>query len=107
MCSYLYGSPVSYTVIRSRGRNLCVAYRPMATLRCLIKKYGDVNFNQLKGFNKPGWENETVLNEERKTMASAALLHFNGENYCEMIMNLDMKALSSFEMSMGVNFDDV
>jgi hypothetical protein len=58
---------------------LCVAYRPMATLRRLIKKYGDVDFNQLKGFNKPGWENETVLNEERKTMASAALLHFNGD----------------------------
>jgi hypothetical protein len=58
---------------------LCVAYRPMATLRRLIKKYGNVDFNQLKGFNKPGWKNETVLNEERKTMASAALLHFNGD----------------------------
>jgi hypothetical protein len=59
---------------------LCVTYHPMATTLCrLIKKYGDVNFNQLKGFNKPGWENEAVLNEERKTMASAALLHFNGD----------------------------
>jgi hypothetical protein len=51
----------------------------MATLRRLIKKYGNVDFNQLKGFNKPGWENETVLNKKRKTMASAALLHFNGD----------------------------
>jgi hypothetical protein len=26
---------------------------------------------------------------------------------CEMIINLEMKALSTFEMSMGVDFDDV
>jgi type IV secretory pathway ATPase VirB11/archaellum biosynthesis ATPase len=52
----------------------------MAILHHLIKKYGDVvDFNQLKGFNKPGWENGMVLNEERMTMTSAALLHFNGD----------------------------
>lgn len=45
----------------------------------LLHEFGDVNFNPLRGFHGPDWDQETDINVERKRMASAALLHFDGD----------------------------
>ena len=57
--------------------NLCTSYYPARILRDLLQKYGDVQFQGIRGFPL-GWETETVVNTDRVKMATAALLHFNG-----------------------------
>jgi hypothetical protein len=56
---------------------LCAVYYPAALLRDLWADYKDVPFHDIRGF-PPGWESETVVNDARVAMATAALLHFNG-----------------------------
>ena len=57
--------------------NFSRAYYPVATLRDLLEEYGDVNFMGVRGY-PPTWDTETEVNTERVSMATAALLHFNG-----------------------------
>lgn len=47
-------------------------------LRQLIKRYAQVDFRPLQGFQN-GWENVTTIKEDWKSMTSACLLHFNGD----------------------------
>lgn len=56
---------------------LVVASRDAFVLTSLFREFGDVNFNPLRGFPR-GWKEETVVNEDRVRMTTAALLHFNG-----------------------------
>ena len=56
---------------------LCVASQPAATISRLLRRYGDTDFNPLRGF-PTAWADETSVNEQRVHMTSAALLHFNG-----------------------------
>ncbi|MGL5936272.1 MAG: hypothetical protein ACRCZI_11700, partial [Cetobacterium sp.] len=67
---FLYGDPVSWN-------NLCKTYFPAAILCDLLADYADVPFHGIRGYPF-GWVNETVVNENRVAMATAALLHFNG-----------------------------
>jgi hypothetical protein len=48
------------------------------TLLDLIREYGDVDFNDLRGY-PANWRTETELNETRVRMATAALLYFDGD----------------------------
>ena len=57
--------------------NLCTAYRPARALRELWSDYGDTEFYGIRGYN-PDWETETTVNQERVAMATAALMHFDG-----------------------------
>jgi hypothetical protein len=56
---------------------LCDTYYPASVLRDLLKDYQDTPFHGIRGF-PAGWESETVVNDDRVAMATAALLHFNG-----------------------------
>jgi hypothetical protein len=47
-------------------------------LRQLIKRYAQVDFCLLQGFQS-GWENVSTIREDWKSMTSACLLHFNGD----------------------------
>ena len=57
--------------------NLSRAYPPCAVLLALLAEFGDVDFNPLKGFPL-NWESENKVNLDRVSMATAALLFFNG-----------------------------
>ena len=67
---FLYNDPDSWGAF-------CEAYFPASILRDLLLDYGDTPFQGIRGF-PVDWETETVVNEERVAMATAALLHFNG-----------------------------
>jgi hypothetical protein len=56
---------------------LCDTYYPASVLRDLLREYEDTPFHGIRGFPS-GWESETVVNDDRVAMATAALLHFNG-----------------------------
>lgn len=53
------------------------AYFPVRLLRDLLQDYGNVPFQGVRGFPTT-WETETEVNTDRVSMATAALLHFNG-----------------------------
>jgi hypothetical protein len=57
--------------------NLAEAYFPAKVMLGMLDKYGDVDFNPLRGFPQD-WESETSFNTDRIEMVSAAMLHFNG-----------------------------
>ena len=53
------------------------AYYPAEVLLDLLRDYGDVPFQGVRGY-PVGWDTETEVNQDRTSMATAALLHFNG-----------------------------
>ena len=57
--------------------NLRLAYPPCATLFDLLDEFGEVDFNPLQGFPR-NWESESEVNQTRVSMATAALMFFNG-----------------------------
>jgi hypothetical protein len=67
---FLHGNSNSWGV-------LCDTYYPASVLRDLLKDYNDTPFHGICSF-PAGWESETVVNDDRVAMATAALLHFNG-----------------------------
>ena len=48
------------------------------TFQNLLHDYGSVDFNDLRGY-QPDWESESLVNQHRIAMASAALIHFDGD----------------------------
>ena len=52
-------------------------YHPANTMLLLLGEFGDVDFNALRGYPKDT-EHETEMNGNRVRMATAALLHFDG-----------------------------
>ena len=67
---FLYGNTAAWDA-------LCIAYYPARVLRELLQEVQDVPFHGIRGF-PPDWESESVVNEGRVRMCTAALLHFNG-----------------------------
>lgn len=58
--------------------NLATAVPDARDFLDLMQEYGNVDFTTLHGY-PPGWESETTLNMDRVRMASAAILHFEGD----------------------------
>ncbi len=58
--------------------NLASAYPPARQMLDMLDEYGDVDFNALRGFPVGALE-EVLLSDDRKRMATAALLHFDGD----------------------------
>jgi len=56
--------------------NFREVYHPVDAMLRLWDDYGDVDFNGLRGY--PETDLETDMNKERLAMATAALMHFNG-----------------------------
>ena len=56
---------------------LCDGYLPARMLMALLRDYGDTKFHGIRGYN-PDWASETSVNQDRVAMATAALLHFDG-----------------------------
>ncbi|KAI2510434.1 hypothetical protein MHU86_4007 [Fragilaria crotonensis] len=54
------------------------ASRRVRQLQMMRKKYADVNFLPLQGF-QDDWESTTTIRTDWKAMTSACLLHFNGD----------------------------
>ena len=67
---HLQAEPYSY-------QRLQLASPDAFRLHHLLRKYGDISFNSIRGF-PPGWNSETTINEPRVAMTTAALIHFNG-----------------------------
>ena len=57
--------------------NLCEACVPARLLVALLRDYGDTEFHGIRGYN-PDWAKETAVNQDRVAMATAALIHFDG-----------------------------
>jgi hypothetical protein len=59
-------------------RSLADAYSPAEVLLELVDEFGDVDFNDLRGYPVNS-EQETDINVHRASMATAAFLHFEGD----------------------------
>lgn len=67
---FLYQDDVAWT-------SLATACTYSRTFLVLLREYGDVDFNSLRGY-PVDWESESAINENRVRMTTAALMHFNG-----------------------------
>ena len=72
----LYNS--GYLNTTNDRKALAEAYKPFWLLLQLLKEHEQVDFRPLKGYQQD-WRTATAINPDRVSMATAALLHYDGD----------------------------